>query len=424
MKNIISVILLTISINLSAQINDVYNNFLLHKIDSSQKRISIGVNSYFSSNSIKTNFFNKLLTNNYIDNEVKSINNILPENYFISENTNRISYIVKPDSFASHTDIGFKFDVVNVNLITSKFTDDLYNVAFYGNKKFAGKTADFSDSYYNSISYQKINFGFFKHDSNSDDNNKITYYAAFSLINGQDNKSIYLRNSNLYTSETGEYIDFDMQMDYYYAKDGKTNFMENRGIGGAFNFNLTYENTKSNYFVNLSIENLGIIKWNKYSNLTQIDSSFHFEGIDIPNILDYTNYTTSELTKDSLMSVVTSGTLKKAYITRLNEKLNLSFSKNLINNNLFTTVGIGYLYNVKQPLPIFYGNTNYRFNKFISSYLQLSYGGFTKFQYGLGITLNFKKFDVLIASNNLPGFVLSELSYSQSIFIRLGYNFY
>ncbi len=412
-----------ISLSLSAQINDVYNNFYLHRIDTTLQRVYVGVNSNFSSNSIKTAFFNKILTKDYIDNATKQLNNISSENYLLSENTNVVSYIIKPDSFRSHTDIGFKFDIVNLNRITSVFSEDLYNIAFYGNKSYAGKTADFSNSYYKSITYQKINFGLFKHAKDTSNNDRITYYAGFSLINGQDYKFIDLFKSSLFTSETGEYIDFDLQMLYNYAKNGKTDFLENRGIGGAFNFNLTYENTKFNYFINLSIEDLGLIKWTRYSYSTVIDSNMHFEGVEIANILDIDNYSTGNLSKDSLMSQITDNTKRYSYTTGLNEKINLSFSKNLLKNNLFTTIGVGYLYNAKEPIPVFYGRTNYKFNKIFATGLQIAYGGFTGFRYGLGFYADFNKLDLYLGSNNPMGFILTDLSYSQSIYLRVGFNF-
>ena len=423
LKSLFLILTIIVSFNLSAQINDVYNNFYLHKIDSAGQRIYLGVNSTFSSNSVKTAFFNKILTKDYIDNATKQLNNITDKNYLISENTNVISYIIKPDSFASHTDVGFKFDIVNLNRITSLFSKDLYNIAFYGNKSYAGKTADFTDSYYKSLTYQKINFGLFKHASDTSNNDKITYYAGFSIINGQDYKMVYLNNSSLFTSETGEYIDFNMQMSYDYAKNGKTDFLENRGIGGAFNFNLTYENTKYNYFVNLSIEDLGLIRWNSYSYSTRVDSNMHFEGVEIANILDIDNYSAGNLTKDSLMSQITDNTKRYSFTTGLNEKINLSLSKSLLKNNLFTTVGIGYLYNTEQPIPVFYGRTNYKFNKIFAANIQVAYGGFTGFQYGLGVLLNFKEFCLYLGSNNPLGFVLTDLSYSQNIFLRAGFNF-
>ncbi len=424
MKHLLFILLLFVAtLKLQAQINDVYNNLQLHKIDSTQKKVYVGINSVFSSNSIKVTFFNKILTKDYIDNKTKQLNNILQQNYILSENTNVISYIIKPDSFMSHTDVGFRFDIANLNRITSNFTKDAFNIAFYGNKSYAGKKADFTNSYYKSVTYQKINFGLFKHSNDTLNNDKITYYAGFSLINGQDYKFAYLNNSNLFTSETGEYIDFNLQMTYAYAKNGKTDFLENRGIGGAFNFNLTYENTKYNYFINLSLEDLGIIKWSKYSYETFIDSNMHFEGVEIANVLDIENYSPGNLSKDSLMSNINKNTKRLSYTTGLNEKINLSISKNLTKNNLFTTIGIGYLYNTKEPLPVFYGRTNYIFNKRFAANLQIAYGGFSNIQYGLGLSFAINKFNLYVGSNNPLGFILTDLSYSQNIFIKSGFKF-
>ena len=414
-------LILTVSVASYAQINDLYNYNYLHKIEAKKHKIDISSNSYYASNSINNSFFNVLLTNNYIDNDLKASNNIQDINYFGSESFNNISYYFVPDTFICCNDFGFKFDLSNVSRINARFTDDLFNLAFYGNKMFAGETAGFTDSFFQSTTYQKFSIGLFKQTYN--EGNNLTYYIGASIINGQENKYLSLYRSNLFTEETGEYIDFDMQMKYYYSNEGKTNFLENNGIGGAVNFAIVYENTDKDYIINLSVEDLGYIKWNKNARQTYVDSVYHFEGVEIENVLDYENYSSSEISKDSLMSNVFANTFTNSYTRLLNERINISVSKNLIKDNLFTTLGLGYLYNSGEPKPVFYTRSNYKYNDKVSNYLQVAYGGFTTFQIGIGASFNIKNFDLTIASNNIAGVVIPDKTYSQSVFVRLGYLF-
>ena len=414
-------LILIVSITSFAQINDLYNYNYLHKIEAKEHKIDITSNSYYASSSINNGFFNALLTSNYIDNDLKASNNIDDLNYFGSESFSNISYYFVPDSFICCNDFGFKFDISNVSRINARFTGDLFNLAFYGNKMFTGETADFTNSFFQSLTYQKFSFGLFKQTESK--GNKVTYYVGASIINGQENKDISLYKSNLFTEETGEYIDFDMQMRYYYSNEGKTDFLENNGIGGAVNFALIYENIEKNYIINLSVEDIGYIKWNKSAKQTYIDSIFHFEGVEIEDILDYENYSSSEISKDSLMSSIFENTSISSYTKLLNERINISISKNLIPNNLFTTLGLGYLYNSGEPKPVFYTRSNYKYNDKISNYVQVAYGGFTMFQVGLGANVNIHHFNLTIASNNIIGLIIPDKTYSQSVFVRLGYLF-
>ncbi len=250
-------LILTVSVASYAQINDLYNYNYLHKIEAKKHKVDITSNSHYASNSINNSFFDALLTNNYIDNDLKASNNIKALNYFGSESFSNISYYFVPDTFICCNDFGFKFDLSNVSRINARLTDDLFNLTFYGNKMFAGETADFTDSFFQSTTYQKFSVGLFKQTYN--EGNNLTYYIGASIINGQENKYLSLYKSNLFTEETGEYIDFNMQMNYYYSNEGKTDFLENNGIGGAISFAVVYEDTEKDYIINLSIEDLGYI---------------------------------------------------------------------------------------------------------------------------------------------------------------------
>lgn len=175
----------------------------------------------------------------------------------------------------------------------AKFSKDLFEVLFRGNKNYAGETAHVSPATLNYYSYQNFSLGFSKQLNFSN----YILGASLSFLNGLQYQRVNLYRGNIFTSEDGEYIDVDARFDVQYSKNKIPLLGSSNGYGTAINFNLARWTEKSR--INIEFRDLGFIHW-KNINKSSADSSFRYEGIEIQNILDYQNYNFHGLNADSL----------------------------------------------------------------------------------------------------------------------------
>lgn len=408
---------------ISAQVNDINRYMSMHDLDSGKFETGIIFNMFAASNSINNKFINSLLNNQFIDNDLKKSNNIKKNNYFGSEDVISAYFIHMPDSFLNTNTFGYRISIENYNHRDMKFSDDFYNLVFYGNKQYAGQEAVLSGFNSSVIKLQKIQFGIFKKTNMLA--NKFTYYVGLSLIKGQSDHFIkFYEPTSLYTAETGEYIDFQVLMNYLGTDTVKSKFTDFKGIGGAANIFFAYENTMSDFTVSLAMNYMGLLRWFNNSFSIHLDTTYHYEGQEIENILNLGEATfSSGMDMDSLTDEFFSDADTSGFTRILPERMNLQFSKGF-SNNILVTAGATYLINANHPLPLFYVISDINHNKKLSYYLSFAYGGYSNFQFGLGLTVRlFKQYRLRAGSSNVLGIVLPKQYYCQNAYFNLSYNF-
>jgi hypothetical protein len=195
-----------IHLSSSAQISDVFADDFP---DSSMVRMGIAGNYNFNSNALTNQFISKFYTGGYINNDLK--NSVLTR----VKNNNRlgadVSYGIytafKLDSLFHKKNLSFFFSLRDRFHVDGQFSKDLFKVGFYGNAQYAGKTADFDGFNFNMIRYQQFQIGIYssKYDV------AAHWGIGLSFLKGEEYLSILAKKAEMFTSEDGQYIDFNVE---------------------------------------------------------------------------------------------------------------------------------------------------------------------------------------------------------------------
>lgn len=424
-KFIIIFSLLLLPCFVKAQFTDIYNYYSLHELrsDSINTEIGVSYNTFAASNSIKNEFVNALLSKKYLSNVLKKNNPVTSINYFGSEDNACFYFARLPDSLFGVSNIGYRISVENNFHGDARFSNDLYNLTFFGNKLYAGKSADFSNTQITFIRYQQVKFGLFKQSVR--DGDPFTIYFGMGLIKGQTINSVTLDTANLFTDETGSSLDLNMQALYFSSDTGKKKIYDFNGFGACADLAFVYEDKKSDFLINCSLNDIGFMWWNKNSLIVPIDTFIHWDGVQLDSLLwgDDTTYNAG-ISKDSIMNIIYSKSKKTNFVKVIPEKINISFTKRFLEKSLHITLGFSYLYHANCPLPLVYTRGDYFFRNKMSVSTQFAYGGYDKFQLGIGVSAMFTKhFKLQITAGNVLGFIVPDKTFAQSASGRLVYIF-
>lgn len=399
-----------------AQFTDIYHYGSLHslKSDSLPTETGISYSTFAASNSIRSKFVNALLQKKTLSRELRKNNPLVSENFLGSEDNACIWFAHMPDSLFGYPKLGYRVSVENSFHGDTKFSEDLYNLAFFGNKGLAGRKADFSGNSLTFMKYQQVKFGLFKQTGRADE--PFTVYFGFGFVKGQSFNFIETDTATLFTEESGEYIDLDFHAKYFSSDTAGSKWYDFNGYGGCADLGFIYEDKKNNFIINCSINDIGYIWWNKNSLVVPADTFIHWDGIMADSLLwgHDTSYDAG-FDQDSLKKIIFAKAGKTSFVRVIPEKINISFTKKFLNKSLSATMGLSYLYHANCPLPLFYVRGEYFFRNMISVSTQLAYGGYDKLQCGIGIDAAFSKhFKLQLATGNLPGFIAPENSFAQS----------
>jgi len=271
----------------------------LIKNDSAKASISLS-GSYYSQSTVLTNaFVNKfILFPGFIDEGLKGVvsSHLKRDNQFGFAIDYGFSYFQK----FNHRDFGFFITAKDKQYLNTKFSGDFYNLLMYGNKRFAGTTAAFDGLSLNALKYQKLGTGLIW--TVVDTVGKLGF--GFSYLNGESNSSLNAEKARLFTSEDGQYLNFETAMTWNMNDTMNRSRFANNGFG--FSADLFFEapfklKRRSGKMV-VSVEDIGFIKWNSSSRSYSVDSTFYFDGIDVSNIFQLRDSVFSSISADSAIS--------------------------------------------------------------------------------------------------------------------------
>jgi hypothetical protein len=416
---IISFFLLVFSFHTNAQIASIFADEFP---DSAKTRIGVNIEYALGSNNLTNEFIGKFYKGGYIDAGLK--NEVLSR----TRNKNRLGADIntgvyaafKLDSLLHKKDISLFFAVKDRQHFDAAFSKDLYKVGFYGNAAYAGKSADFDGFNMTLLRYQQVQIGLFssKYDS------AARWGVGISFLKGEQYASIYAKTAELYTSEDGQYINFNTSMEV--AKSDTAN----KGIG-AFNgagasvdiyFEAPFKTRFGNSKLRVSISDIGLISFNKNTLYLKQDSMFHYSGFNISSIYDLQDSTLSNSTsQDSIIQAIAPFKKQSVSVT-LPAILNLSFETRF-SKNFELSEGIRYVFNANYNLLAYVKGSFYFSERFMLS-ATLSYGGYSTFNCGIGVFANLGKgFMVYAGSNNIEGYIVPKKTTAQGAYFALVKNF-
>lgn len=356
--------------------------------DYSSEVIFSGVADY-QSTSIGKDITKHFFYGGFIDDEMKAASSSrqqLVNRFGIDINT-EIEYRNHKHDFFKDSTVGYLFKYGFYNFSGIQYTEDVFDLLFFGNSSFIGDTAFLSGSQFSSYTFQKIGFGWF--DKFSKSSLTINAIGVHNSLSGAINKG------ELYQSASIDSVDFSL--DAVYKSSNSQTFC---GFGIAldldYRFNMPKGDTEYIYF-QLMAKNLGLVF------MPDVQQS------RIQGDLVYDNYTINDLLNSQTLfqnTDETFGSFADTTETQDNWRLlpaMLQFTK-LIDRNSSQKIQGFYgarAYLTSSFMPMFFLGLDVHPIKRYRFGLQASYGGFSNLRWGMYSDLKFDKFSLGIASENL-----------------------
>jgi len=344
----------------------------------SDKKNTIGIAGDYqiASDAVTVEFQNAFLNNSFLNTTIKdgAFTNMDDRSVMASRVSEGIYYKRK----TTESDNNFWFVAFrNRSHYNTNFTKDLFGLYFYGNKPYAGQTADLSDLNYNSIKWQQMQFGINKRilcDSSYWD---IT--GSLSVLNGQDYLNFTTGRGTFYTHPEAEYVEMDLLLQSKQADSSNHSFGASNGFGASLDLMATYSH-KDNYYLTFGIKDAGFIAWNKKSFEYTVDTLYRFEGAVVDNFFDslYLDISSESDFIDGFRSNYKSG----GFTTSLPMWMGAEFGKELMDGKVTAFAGIDYILNADYDLHIRVGG-EYTFNRHIAGGAAFHAGGYAKYGWEL-----------------------------------------
>ena len=390
--------------------------------DSASTRFGVNAEYAVGSNNLTNEFLRKFYKGGYINKELKDevLNRSRNKNRFGADINMGGFAAIKLDSLCHKKNISLFFAIKDRQHFDASFSKDLYKVGFYGNAAYAGKTANFNGFNMTLLRYQQIQVGLFSSKLDS----AARWGVGLSFLKGEQYSSVYAKTAELYTAEDGSYIDFNTSMEAAKSDTAKKGLGAVNGFGASVDiyFEAPFKTKLGNSKIRVSVADIGLINYNQNTLYIKQDSLFHYTGFNIKSIYDLQDSTLSNKTsQDSLVNAI--APLKKRTVSvTLPAVLNLSFETRF-SKSFELSEGIHYVFNANYNL-MAYVKAGFYFSPDIMLSATLSYGGYSTFNYGIGVFANFGNGFVMYAgSNNIEGFIVPKKTTAQGAYISIIKNF-
>ncbi len=277
MRSILSICLIASISLVSAQ----ELNFVFEDTANNDPLIKISSFNYYSSNRFNNELMDKFIFGGNITTEIKDNNSerLKVVNTMGAESEHKIeSY--SPEIYPFKKDkYGMIMSFSDNHLVSSNISKDLFNTVFYGNAPYIGDTMDFSYSHIQYQHYQKFGVGFY--DKKSMSSIQISYVSGSKSINAR------LSDSWMHSQNSMDTIELSLAGNGIRTENFSP-YLAFQGSGFAvdLNYNFSFYNKKENrQIINLKINNIGAIFWNKNTYNYSIDSSNTYTGFDIQDFI-------------------------------------------------------------------------------------------------------------------------------------------
>ena len=251
--------------------------FLSAQTDEIKHSIEWNTDLLFESGSLDKSFLNTMLYGGYIS-EIKKtrwINSGEENNVLYSEINNRLSYTFKKNNYS------FGISLSDRNILNTSFSDDLLRLVFEGNFNYQNKTLDFGGTSIRADRFQQYTFTY------GTNIKKVKVTTSLSYLAGNHHLSYIIEKGSLYTAPFGTSLDIAYDMSAFVSDTSSLNPFKNNGNGLALGLSTEFQFKEKT--IHISFSDLGFIMWDPTSLNLAIDSNFNFSGIEVENILSFSD---------------------------------------------------------------------------------------------------------------------------------------
>ena len=380
-----------------------------------RRKIEFAGNYSVTSTAINSNFFKSIYTGKFIDTDLKnSAQNKLGAYNLMGADVDAAAlyfHKIAPRTFF-YAGVGYNID------LGVQFTDDLFNLAFFGNKEYVGKTADLQGAQVKYMQSQSVQFGFSKEWK---DSLKVKHRMdlGMSLIKGENMYDLTINSGSVFTEQIGEYVDITIKGDMYQSDTNNFGLDAFNGLGAGLNFK--YEIKKDTaYRILFEVKNVGYMYWNSNTIHNEMDTTLRFEGIEIDNIFAIQDSTFENINAQSIAGDGLK-TEKRASWMLLPLTLHANY-RHYLNAKNYVEGDITYKnWGTYVPkLIVAYGR---RFNQSLAAEINGGYGGYGTYHLGANFSADCKYLQLKIGASDVLGFVAPKQFSNQGVYLMASYLF-
>lgn len=390
--------------------------FIFEDTVNDNNRIKLTSFNSYSSNRLNNEYLDKFIFGGNIDTELKDkmSGKLRGMNVVGLEAEQRIDAYAPDVNLLGKEIFGMKLSFSDNHYGSAQFTPDLFNVAMNGNGNYVGDSLDLTFSHLQYQHYQKFGIGFYhQHNMSS---------IQISYVAGSKGLEAGLSNSWMYTRQNVDTIDLSI-LGNGYSTERFYPYWAFQGGGFAIDvdYNFIFEGKlKNRQVVNLRINNLGVIFWNKKTNNYIMNLNDSYSGF---NVVDLINQDTSaDNSIDWLDTLQVDQTIARNIETLPVEIIVQKVADRGIDAKLQAIFGFKAIL-VPDYFPYLYAGAYYQPNKSLSLSSRVSYGGFAGFRWGLNVNYWLKeKLYFSLGSFDLIGLASKKHGYGRGLNFSFYYN--
>lgn len=397
---------------LNAQYNTEFLNY-----SRTGRSVSVNLDFDAGSNGMSSGLVNKLIWGGYISKNIKDESS----RYLRAKNNLGVNLNYDVSSFIKgNSKFDYLIGIKNQEIVNATYTKDFFNLLFYGNESYRGKTADLGNCNVNALRFQEVKFGAIMH--KVDSVGKIGVSVSF--LKGE--QLFYINTnqlSSLYTSGDGSEVIFNSNFSMAISDTNNKRLTSFNGIGASADifFETPYKSKVGKRSVlTVNANNIGFIHWRNNSVQYSSDSTLHYTGYSVTNIFDLKDSTLNRINRDSLLRDLTHAR---------SEEFNVNIPTNLvIINKIFfgkelfaLSTGFRYIFNANYK-PYIFVEPEYRV-KNVTFALHTGYGGYVRLNIGASVAWNCKAWFLKIGSNSLQGYILPKSAFGQALYFSFARKF-
>lgn len=397
----------------------LYNNPILKAYIPGQKntfrhRIDAGGSYELSSTGITNQFFNKYLYDNFFDSLTKqTVLNKLNDNNRFGAHVEQYLFYTWRKKNSENT--GFFAQLRNRRHYGSAFTNDAFGLLFFGNARYAGKTANLDGSGFYRNLYHTLQFGMYTKSSKN-----LTIGGGIGIARGTRYMDFRINKGSLYTSQTGDSLALYADAETEYA-NLKGNGNRAAGIGALANIFAVYD-IDGRSFIQLSANDLGFLHINKFAHTYQTKQQVIYTGIEVNTYNQDFNSGDNRLLPEKLYNHVDSAISEDNFTVALPAQIHLQY-KQYLGKKTAALLGVEY-YVAAKHIPAFHFNISQEIAPWLALRGGVNLLGYSKIGVNVNASATFaKSWFFNLGSDHIEGLLAPKNTFGQGAYVSLGKGF-
>lgn len=375
---------------------------------------------YGNSNALTNSFYDPWINGGTITNELKQqvLDRAGAFNVVGVDFDYGATYMQRIDSlFGKATPrLSWHVDVADRTHADLRFSENLFELTFFGNQRIAGDTVDLSPLSFNYWRYQHLKVGM-----NWYGEGNVSFGGSLAFFKGQQFVGGSINRGNFYTDEFGQELALDLNMNLLRSDTSSSNNfgdMNGWGLGTDLYFQYVGDDWGT---LSLEVFDLGFITWNDQALDQQWDTTYNFQGVHIDDFEQLRDSLYFDEVVDSVDQAIAPTSKTGAFSTVLPARFNLRYSR-VLSDRFFFTTGVAHRL-LANFTPYFFFEGNITFDAWgIKS--AFGYGGYGGVNFALGAYANIKdKFDIEVRTDHVEGIVAPDVTGGKSLSAALRYYF-